>query len=119
MYFTARAQAGEGLAAALNLNWGRTGDVGVDRVVVHLPDGRVRRRARRRLRAAPLVRDHVPDGLFFVWARRTGTSTWSTHGTTILGSAYGSVFYLATGFHGLHVIGGLVAFMFLLAREPR
>ena len=38
------------------------------------------------------------------------------HGTTIPGSAYGSVFYLATGFHGLHVIGGLVAFIFLLAR---
>jgi cytochrome c oxidase subunit III len=26
------------------------------------------------------------------------------------------VFYLATGFHGLHVIGGLIAFIFLLAR---
>jgi cytochrome c oxidase subunit 3 len=39
-----------------------------------------------------------------------------TEGTTIAGSAYGSVFYLATGFHGLHVIGGLVAFVFLLAR---
>ena len=31
-------------------------------------------------------------------------------------SAYGSVFYITTGFHGLHVIGGLVAFIFLLAR---
>ena len=39
-----------------------------------------------------------------------------THGTTIPSSAYGSVFYLATGFHGLHVIGGLVAFIYLLAR---
>ena len=39
-----------------------------------------------------------------------------SHGTTIPGSAYGSVFYLATGFHGLHVIGGLIAFIFLLAR---
>lgn len=37
-------------------------------------------------------------------------------GTTIAGSAYGSVFYLTTGFHGLHVIGGLVAFVFLLMR---
>ena len=26
------------------------------------------------------------------------------------------MFYLATGFHGLHVIGGLVAFIFLLVR---
>jgi cytochrome c oxidase subunit 3 len=39
-----------------------------------------------------------------------------SEGTTIPGSAYGSVFYLATGFHGLHVIGGLIAFVFLLAR---
>ena len=31
-------------------------------------------------------------------------------------SAYGSVFYITTGFHGLHVIGGLVAFVFLLIR---
>ncbi len=38
------------------------------------------------------------------------------HGTTISSSVYGSVFYLPTGFHGLHVIGGLIAFVFLLAR---
>ncbi|MEV1293810.1 heme-copper oxidase subunit III [Pseudonocardia sp. NPDC049635] len=37
-------------------------------------------------------------------------------GTTIASSAYGSVFYMATGFHGLHVIGGLVAFVYLLIR---
>ena len=35
--------------------------------------------------------------------------TWST-------SAYGSVFYLTTGFHGLHVTGGLIAFLFVLGR---
>src|SRR3954463_1064139 len=28
-------------------------------------------------------------------------------GTTIAGSAYGTVFYMATGFHALHVTGGL------------
>jgi len=37
-------------------------------------------------------------------------------GVTIPSSAYGTVFYLATGFHGLHVTGGLVAFMFVLGR---
>jgi cytochrome c oxidase subunit 3 len=31
-------------------------------------------------------------------------------------SAYGSVFYIPTGFHGLHVTGGLIAFLFILGR---
>ena len=35
---------------------------------------------------------------------------------TLSSSNYGSVFYLTTGFHGLHVTGGLVAFLFLLGR---
>jgi cytochrome c oxidase subunit 3 len=37
-------------------------------------------------------------------------------GLTLASSNYGSVFYLATGFHGLHVTGGLIAFVFLLGR---
>ena len=55
-------------------------------------------------------------GAFFVGGQAYEYYHLVTHGTTIPGSAYGSVFYLATGFHGLHVIGGLVAFIFLLAR---
>jgi cytochrome c oxidase subunit 3 len=35
---------------------------------------------------------------------------------TLQSSNYGSVFFLTTGFHGLHVSGGLVAFIFLLGR---
>ncbi len=31
-------------------------------------------------------------------------------------NAYTSAFFLATGFHGLHVIGGLVAFLLMLGR---
>ncbi|MCP2165294.1 aa3-type cytochrome oxidase subunit III [Goodfellowiella coeruleoviolacea] len=38
------------------------------------------------------------------------------HETTISSSAYGTVFFMTTGFHGLHVIGGLIAFVFLLIR---
>ena len=38
-------------------------------------------------------------------------------GLTISSSPYGSVFYLTTGFHGLHVLGGLIAFIFLLGRS--
>jgi cytochrome c oxidase subunit 3 len=37
-------------------------------------------------------------------------------GVTFESSAFGSIFYLATGFHGLHVVGGLFAFLFLLGR---
>src|SRR5258708_1420459 len=37
-------------------------------------------------------------------------------GLTLSSSAYGSVFYIPTGFHRLHVLGGLVAFIFLLGR---
>ena len=37
-------------------------------------------------------------------------------GLTLSSSAYGSGFYLTTGFHGLHVTGGLIAFLFVLAR---
>ncbi|MCW2617266.1 MAG: ctaE, partial [Modestobacter sp.] len=39
------------------------------------------------------------------------------HDTTIASSTYGSVFYLTTGFHALHVIGGLIAFIFVLMRS--
>jgi len=35
---------------------------------------------------------------------------------SISSNAYGSVYYITTGFHALHVTGGLVAFILLLAR---
>jgi cytochrome c oxidase subunit III len=38
------------------------------------------------------------------------------HDTTIASSAYGTVFYMTTGFHALHVTGGLFAFIYLLIR---
>lgn len=37
-------------------------------------------------------------------------------GLTMPSSAYGSAFFITTGFHGLHVLGGLIAFLFVLAR---
>lgn len=37
-------------------------------------------------------------------------------GLTISTNVYGSAFFLATGFHGLHVAGGLVLFLLVLGR---
>ncbi len=41
---------------------------------------------------------------------------WSHVPFSASSNAYGSLFFLMTGFHGLHVIGGLVAFIFFLIR---
>ncbi len=38
-------------------------------------------------------------------------------GLTLGASAYSSVFYMTTGFHGLHVTGGLVAFLLIIGRS--
>ncbi|EME96883.1 heme-copper oxidase subunit III [Streptomyces mobaraensis NBRC 13819 = DSM 40847] len=37
-------------------------------------------------------------------------------GLSLSSDAYGSAFYLTTGFHGLHVTGGLIAFLLVLGR---
>ncbi|MEV0105375.1 heme-copper oxidase subunit III [Nocardia sp. NPDC050799] len=55
-------------------------------------------------------------GAFFVCGQGYEYYHLVAEGTSIAGSSYGSVFYITTGFHGLHVIGGLIAFLFLLAR---
>ncbi|SFF16277.1 cytochrome c oxidase subunit 3 [Blastococcus tunisiensis] len=56
-------------------------------------------------------------GLIFVLGQAYEYYELVHEGTTISSSTYGSVFYLTTGFHGLHVIGGLVAFIFVLIRS--
>jgi cytochrome c oxidase subunit 3 len=55
-------------------------------------------------------------GAVFVAGQLNEYRTLVGEGTTISSSAYGSVFYLTTGFHGLHVTGGLIAFLFMLGR---
>ncbi len=39
------------------------------------------------------------------------------HGVTLGSDAYGSAFYITTGFHGIHVIGGLLAFLMIIGRS--
>jgi cytochrome c oxidase subunit III len=55
-------------------------------------------------------------GTFFVLGQANEYVGLVEEGTTFASGPYGTVFYLATGFHGLHVIGGLVAFVYLLIR---
>jgi cytochrome c oxidase subunit III len=56
-------------------------------------------------------------GLYFVCGQGYEYLDLIRHqGLTLSSSNYGSVFYLTTGFHGLHVTGGLIAFIFLLGR---
>jgi cytochrome c oxidase subunit 3 len=55
-------------------------------------------------------------GSVFVAGQVTEYTQLIREGITWTTSAYGSVFYLTTGFHALHVSGGLVAFLFVLGR---
>ena len=55
-------------------------------------------------------------GAFFVGGQVYEYSVLVHEGLTLSSSAYGAAFYLTTGFHGLHVTGGLIAFLFVLGR---
>lgn len=56
-------------------------------------------------------------GAFFIGGQSYEYAELIHEGLTLQSSAFGSVFYLTTGFHALHVTGGLVAFLFVLARS--
>jgi cytochrome c oxidase subunit 3 len=55
-------------------------------------------------------------GLTFIIGQSSEFLTMVHEGTTLQSGAYGTVFYLTTGFHGLHVVGGLIAFILMIAR---
>jgi cytochrome c oxidase subunit 3 len=55
-------------------------------------------------------------GAIFIAGQVTEYTSLVQEDTTISSSAYGSMFYLTTGFHGIHVTGGLVAFLLVLGR---
>ncbi|HLT09338.1 MAG TPA: heme-copper oxidase subunit III [Micromonosporaceae bacterium] len=55
-------------------------------------------------------------GLIFVLGQANEYRQLVTEGIKINEDGYGSMFYLTTGFHGLHVIGGLIAFILFMVR---
>ena len=55
-------------------------------------------------------------GAIFVAGQIWEYATLVSEGIALDSNAYGSAFYLTTGFHGLHVTGGLIAFLFVLGR---
>jgi len=56
-------------------------------------------------------------GAFFIAGQVYEYAELVHKGLTIANSSYGSVFFIPTGFHGLHVLGGLIAFLFVLLRS--
>jgi cytochrome c oxidase subunit 3 len=55
-------------------------------------------------------------GAFFIGGQTYEYAALFVENLTLSSNVYGSVFFLATGFHGLHVTGGLIAFLILLGR---
>jgi cytochrome c oxidase subunit 3 len=55
-------------------------------------------------------------GAIFVGGQANEYVNLVHEGMTLSSDAYGTVFFLTTGFHGLHVIGGLLAFVLLIQR---
>ncbi|HWU46668.1 MAG TPA: heme-copper oxidase subunit III [Humibacter sp.] len=55
-------------------------------------------------------------GAVFVSGQVFEYATLVSEGVMISSSAYGSAFYLTTGFHALHVTGGLLAFLLTIGR---
>ena len=55
-------------------------------------------------------------GAVFVAGQVWEYATLISEGVTLSSDSYGSAFYMTTGFHALHVTGGLIAFLFVIGR---
>jgi cytochrome c oxidase subunit 3 len=55
-------------------------------------------------------------GAIFVAGQIFEYATLVSEGVSLSSNAYGSAFYITTGFHGLHVTGGLIAFLLVIGR---
>ena len=58
-------------------------------------------------------------GAFFIAGQIYEYASLVHEGLSLSSNAYGSVFYIATGFHGLHVTGGLIAFLIVIIRVTK
>ena len=55
-------------------------------------------------------------GSFFIGGQVYEYANLVRESLSLSSNAYGSVFYITTGFHGLHVTGGLIAFLIVMVR---
>ena len=58
-------------------------------------------------------------GAFFISGQVYEYAHLTQEGLALSTNAYTSVFYLETGFHGLHVTGGLIAFLIVMVRVAK
>jgi cytochrome c oxidase subunit 3 len=58
-------------------------------------------------------------GAFFIAGQIYEYAHLVIEGITLSSTAYGSVFYITTGFHGLHVTGGVIAFLIVMVRVSK
>ncbi|QDO88396.1 heme-copper oxidase subunit III [Ornithinimicrobium ciconiae] len=56
-------------------------------------------------------------GMTFVAGQIWEYATLISEGVMLNSDPYGSVFYITTGFHGIHVAGGLIAFLLIIGRS--
>ncbi len=56
-------------------------------------------------------------GAVFVAGQVWEYATLTSEGLTLSHNAYTSCFYITTGFHGIHVTGGLIAFLLIIGRS--
>ena len=66
-----------------------------------------------------MVRYHFLDGLILYCGPGIRIRIIGIRRFSILTNAYSSVFYITTGFHGLHVTGGLIAFLIVMIRVSK
>ena len=55
-------------------------------------------------------------GAIFVSGQVWEYANLVSEGVSLSSNSYGSSFYITTGFHALHVTGGLIAFLFVIGR---